>query len=332
MATSFQLLTFSVRGTISRYALAVALFGVALLLRYAFDPALPPGFPFLTFFPAVIGATFFAGRGPGIVCAVLSGLAAWYWYIPPATGFQFTPQIFTALLFFACVVGIDIALIDGLRCRQAKLIESQQKLEAMATHQGLLFKELQHRVANNLASVASMLRLQRRQIARNPASALDVIDRADARIELMGRVHRQLYDPAAMEIPAADHIARIVEQTREVSGGAAITVRTSVDPVRLEMNRLMTLSLLLSELLTNCFKHAFDVDRPGEVVVRLERTAPGQLCLTVADNGKGCADFNGISNGGLGTAISAGLAAQLGGKIVTDGSNGVRCEVRFPED
>ncbi|RZK86121.1 MAG: DUF4118 domain-containing protein [Methylobacterium sp.] len=56
---------------------------LALGLRFALDDILPPGFPYLTFFPAVILTTFFFGLRPGITCATLSGFAAWYFFIPP---------------------------------------------------------------------------------------------------------------------------------------------------------------------------------------------------------------------------------------------------------
>jgi K+-sensing histidine kinase KdpD len=66
------------------YSFALLSSFFASVLRYWFDPVLPSGFPFLTFFPAIIVTAFVAGVGPGIVCAVLSGLVAWYLFIPPA--------------------------------------------------------------------------------------------------------------------------------------------------------------------------------------------------------------------------------------------------------
>ncbi len=48
---------------------------------------LPPGFPFLTFFPAIMLTAFIGGTRPGILCAVLSVLSAWYWFIPPFMSF-----------------------------------------------------------------------------------------------------------------------------------------------------------------------------------------------------------------------------------------------------
>lgn len=60
------------------YGFAVASFLIALLLRRMLDGALPPGFPYLTFFPAIILTSFLAGTRPAILCALLSGVAAWY--------------------------------------------------------------------------------------------------------------------------------------------------------------------------------------------------------------------------------------------------------------
>lgn len=59
-----------------RWAFAAAAFAIAFALRYALDGELPPGFPYLTFFPAVIVTAFFAGIREAIAVAVLCGLAA----------------------------------------------------------------------------------------------------------------------------------------------------------------------------------------------------------------------------------------------------------------
>lgn len=328
-----------------RHGVGLVLFLAALAIRWAADALFPPGFPFLTFFPAVIIATFVAGRGPGIVCAVLSGLAAWYFFVPPGFSFIVTPQVATAMLFYGGVVAVDIFLIDGLTRRQSQLEENEARLAEMAAHQALLFKELQHRVANNLASVASMLRLQRRQIERDPALALPLIDRADQRIEMMGRVHRQLYDPAAQSRPIREILSHAVDLAREMAEADTVDVRVIADDVRLEVGRLLPLVLLLTELLANSFKHAFAPGEHGRIDVRLERAENEMLCLTVADNGKGlpAPDAQSAAAGqprarrGLGTAIIAGLVAQLGGTHRVrsgaqnpDSARGVTTVVVFP--
>ncbi|MBF9150341.1 sensor histidine kinase [Novosphingobium jiangmenense] len=322
------------RGKLSGYAVAIALAAVATLVRQVSDHLLPPGFPFLTFFPAVIVTAFVAGRGPGALCGVLSLLSSWYFFIPPANTFAISWPVTTALLFFAAVVIVDILLIDGLQQRQEKLVESQRQLAAMADQQTLLFQELQHRVANNLASVSSMLRIQRRQIERAPETALAVLESADQRIELMGRVHRQLYDPAARELALPEQIENVVAQAQDVAAASHVTVVVDAVDARLAIDRMMTLMLLITEVLNNSIKHAFPEGSAGEVRLNLDRIASGRLRLTIADNGRGLPAEQGEMprHRGLGNAITKGFATQLGGTITVDGSNGVTTIVEFPED
>lgn len=321
------------RGKLSGYGVAIGLAIIATILRQAADNLLPPGFPFLTFFPAVIVTAFVAGRGPGALCGVLSLLSSWYFFIPPANTFVLSAPVATALLFFAAVVIVDVLLIDGLQQRQEQLVESQRQLSAMADQQTLLFQELQHRVANNLASVSSMLRIQRRQIERTPEIALTVLESADQRIELMGRVHRQLYNPAAREIPLPEQIENVVAQAQDVAGAEDVKVIINAVDAPLAVDRMMTLMLLITEVLNNSIKHAFPEGSSGEVRLTLEPASPGRLRLTIADNGRGLSPEHADvpRHRGLGTAITKGFATQLGGTITVDGSNGVRTIVEFPE-
>lgn len=324
-----------IRGTVPRYGTAILFAGLGSGVRFLVDSILPPGFPFLTFFPVVILSTFLTGLAPGILCAVLSGLAAWYWFIPPFHSFGTNGPVVVAMVFYALVVAVDIVLIDGLLRRQRQLVESQHQLAEMADHQTLLFKELQHRVANNLASIASMLRLQRRRIERDPGSALTVIDSADARIDLMGRVHRQLYDPAARQLALPQQIEHVIRQAQEVAGASHVEVVVNAVDARLSIDRMMTLMLLVTEVLTNSIKHAFTPGQAGTVRLTLERISTDRLRLTIKDNGRGMseplADVAGRPRG-LGTTIIRGFAAQLNGTLKVDGSNGVMTVVEFPEE
>lgn len=324
-----------IRGTAPRYGTAILFAGVGAGVRFLVDRMLPPGFPFVTFFPVVIFSTFLAGRGPGIFCAILSGLAAWYWFIPPFHSFGTNGPVVVAMVFYTLVVAVDVALIDGLLRRQRQLVESQQQLAEMADHQTLLFKELQHRVANNLASIASMLRLQRRRIERDPASALAVVDSADARIELMGRVHRQLYDPAARLLALPQQIDHVVRQAQDVAGARHVEVIVDAVDARISVDRMMTLMLLITEVLTNSIKHAFADGQAGIVRLTLARIGDDRLRLALSDNGIGLPDAHTDATGrprGLGTTIIRGFAAQLNGTLKVDGTSGVTTIVEFPED
>ncbi len=83
-------------------AVGVAAVAAATLLRVAVDDSLPPGFPFLTFFPAVLIAAVFGSLPVGIAAAVASGLIAWVFFIPPRAACRcsrrrWSPWAFTSL-------------------------------------------------------------------------------------------------------------------------------------------------------------------------------------------------------------------------------------------
>ncbi len=311
------------------YALAVIAAGVGYGIRAWMDPWLPPGFPYLTFFPAVILTAFIGGLGPGIVCAVLSGIAAWYFFIPPFDSFELNTSTAVALGLYIFVVAVDITLIH-LMARATNKLEAERRLTAsLLERQRTMFQELQHRVANNMAFIGSLLQLERRQAAASSESTA-ALDSAISRIETMSRLHRRLYDPAAADAPVETHLRDTVTDLVEMAGASHIEVAVNAIDERIDLQRLITLSMLVSELAMNSLKHAFADRQSGRITVSLRRIDPRQLELTVADDGRGLQPSQG-GRSGLGRRIADGLASQLGGKIVVDTStSGVASRLTFP--
>lgn len=165
--------------------------GLATVLRWAVSEHLPPGFPFLTYFPLVIVTAFLLGVRAGGITAFLSGLAAWYWFIPPA-GFGLDEGTGVALLFYIFITATEVTLVHWMqRANQHAIIEREANAR-LAETQTLLFRELQHRVSNNLQMVAALLNLQRKQM--KDAEAREALDEAARRLAVVGRISRQLYD------------------------------------------------------------------------------------------------------------------------------------------
>lgn len=124
---------------VARYLVALVLFAAALASRFALTGFLPTqGFPFLTFFPAVMLSAWIAGLGPGLVCSALSIGGAWYYFIPPADAFLPLSRPDTvALLFFSAVLLIDCVIIhvmnQALKSRaQAMADLEQSRAQAVA--------------------------------------------------------------------------------------------------------------------------------------------------------------------------------------------------------
>ncbi|MGZ5269075.1 MAG: PAS domain S-box protein [Ramlibacter sp.] len=111
-----------------RLVFAFALVVAALGVRHAFDPLLR-SFPFLSFFPAVLLATFFAGFGPGLLAVGLSVLAAWDWLVPPGGAYgALSPEDAVGLAFFACVLVVDVGILHVMQLAVGRLRETQAAL------------------------------------------------------------------------------------------------------------------------------------------------------------------------------------------------------------
>lgn len=306
---------------------ALAATGIAVLLRYALDDVLPPGFPFLTFFPAVILTTYFFGLRPGIVCAVLSGLAAWCLFIGPAGLFLLDLQTGLALAFYAFIVAVDIALIHLMRVAGERLSAERAVSAELYEQQRTMFQELQHRVANNMQFVAALLALQKRKIGENPEAALGAFDEAQARLETIARIHRRLYDPARADQPVGQYLQELCSDLLGATGARNIVCLVDVPPMRFDLARLTTLSLLVVEVVTNALKHAFTEAERGTITIRLETLDAGQVALSIADDGPGIPEsFDPAASRSLGFRIVQGLAAQLDGTLTyaNDGGTVVR--------
>jgi two-component sensor histidine kinase len=307
------------------YAAGLAVFGLAFLLRFAAGGLLDD-VPFITLFPAILIAALLGGLQVGIVVAILSLVAAWNFFIPPRSSWQIgTLAGLVTLLLFCITAGIQLFVIETLNRTVDRLSDERDRV-------AILFRELQHRVANNMAFVASLLRLKRRTLDIAPQDAAAVLDDADKRLETIARIHRRLYDPAIIDMPLDSYLDGFVRDILEASGAKNIVCIIEVPPVKFDLERLVTLSLLVNEVITNSLKHGFDGREAGIISIKLEREAHAYV-LAIKDNGRGLyADSDPAASPTLGMTIIHSLAAQLGGKIAFSNAAGTTARLSFPAD
>lgn len=311
------------------YTTSLGVFIISLYARIHLMDDLPVGFPYLTFFPAVILTAFFCGTRPGILCAALSGIAAWGWFISPGEPFSTKGSDLLALAFYAFIVAVDIALIHYMQRSSTRLRRDKQVISQLYEQQNFMFAELQHRVANNMQFISSILYVGRQNVQRG-ANALDVLNDAQQRLQNISRIHRRLYDPSRADLPASASLAQLCEDLLSVSGQGHIQCIVEPSDVRLDLTRLTTLSMLVAELVTNALKHAFDAARPGIIRVSLEHLPTDGFRLRVADDGKGFAGPDpAAGRQSLGLKIIGSFAAQLGATPTWRNENGTVVEVLF---
>lgn len=133
-------------GGVASMAGTLAIFGLAWLARVLVNDALPPGFPYVTFFPAVILTAFLFGVRFGALSALLCGLVAWYYFIAPIQSFKLAGAE-VALGLYLFVVATDLALIHGLQAANRQLRDERQTSLDLAAAKEQAAQELQERAA-----------------------------------------------------------------------------------------------------------------------------------------------------------------------------------------
>jgi two-component sensor histidine kinase len=227
--------------------------------------------------------------------------------------------IVTAPIFIVLVILCGWA-ISLLIQHDRNRVQLEQALE----HNRVLFKEIHHRVKNNLQQVAAMIRLQ-----QAPAAMKEDLTR---RITAMSAVHQHIYESDQFGVLDAEaYLARVLQGLRD-SAPPGVQLEWSLAPLQLSPDQALPLGMIVNEIVLNAFKHGFPDGRAGLVTIKLERPLEGnEAVLVVQDNGVGMAETpsGGI---GLGTRLISGLAQQLGGQTTVTRENGVRVELRFAAD
>jgi len=220
-----------------------------------------------------------------------------------------TAMIVSIVMVFALVIGALLAYSLIQWNRAVKAGELQRQLE----HQESLFREVNHRIKNNLAIVQTVLRFGADRIQEYPESATQTIEMAIGRVGAIAMLHELLYTvPASSRDDFGLYIEALVQAIQDAYGMRdSVTVRIDSDSgLNYSLDQMVPLALILNELLTNAFKYAFPDNRAGIIEIRAKRRHDGYLTLTVRDDGVGVTRHD-VPSGGIGTLLIETLASQL---------------------
>lgn len=319
-----------------RYQVAFGLLAVtiATALRLGLDDFLPPGFPFLTFFPAVMLSLVFASIRCGIAVAVSSGLIAWFWFIDPAGQFGLTGGAFIAICFYILICTTDVLFITAAVWALRELNVSRAKANGLAQSRSLMFSELQHRVSNNLATIVALLRLQSAKTKDDGARR--ALAASQARIKSISRLQRRLHSVDMQNVDAADYLREVLQDTLDVAK-LEKPVDLTINAQRLVVPNdvAVPLGLIASELMMNSIEHGAKLDRKLaiEVVLRSgDEDGAISALLEIRDNGPGLPEgFDLAQTDSLGLSVANQFATSLDGvlSLSTGGSGGTVGRLRF---
>jgi two-component sensor histidine kinase len=195
----------------------------------------------------------------------------------------------------------------------------------------MLLSEVNHRVANSLALVASLIRLQ----ASSEKSELvkNALSETQARITAVASMHRSLYTTEEVSAVAMDrYVAALAEDIGESvkNGTFRAPLILNLQPIFLSSDKAVSVGMIVTELMTNAIKYAYPEGQPGEIRIHLTQACDTEAMLIVEDDGVGFSQNGPIKGTGLGSKIVMAMAKSLGsGLHYAQTVKGTRAEVQI---
>jgi PAS domain S-box-containing protein len=211
----------------------------------------------------------------------------------------------------------------------------QQRLEEALHEKTVLLNEIHHRVKNNLQVITSLLNLQADHAA--DPHLRTILAESCGRVKAMALTHQILYERKDFSrLDLGDYLERLVHSIRATYHGTGkrISLRLALptECVYIDLERATPCALLVNELTTNSFKHAFPGERCGEIVIELEKNDNDLIRFSITDNGVGLPPETELaSRSSLGLQLVQLLVEQLHGTLVIERESGTRFCVRVPK-
>lgn len=185
------------------------------------------------------------------------------------------------VLLLSLIIGMGIYNLRRNQKTNQQLLIKNEKIET-------LIKELHHRVKNNLQVVSGLLALQSNRLENE--SAKEAMDAGRSRVDAMALIHQKLYmndDLASVNIES--YIHNLASSLALSYGFPESTVKTivGIQKKEIDVDLAISMGLVINELVTNSFKHAFSEVEAALINITLIDTEKGNYQLEIADNGSG---------------------------------------------
>ena len=201
--------------------------------------------------------------------------------------------------------------------------EAQQRsaLEMALETNKMMFREIHHRVKNNLQAVNSLLNLQK----------IDAVAKRDMsqRILAMVAVHEQIYQNDQFgDVDASAYIPSIINKVVQ-SYGSNVDVTYDLEEIDVDREHALPLGLITNEVVSNSLKHGFRNGAQAKLNVSFKKLDGGRVGeLKMRDNGVGFDPLK--TEKGMGTKLLNGMVAQLQGEFKIYNDGGSVFELRWP--
>lgn len=213
----------------------------------------------------------------------------------------------------------------------ARKKEDEENLKNSLAEKEVLLKELHHRGKNNLQLISTLLKFQARHSKDQENHR--ILKELQNRLNIMAMLHDRLYQSELLsDIDFETYLKSIVINIVKSLNfnSEKIYVNLDIGDLKLDVNKAIPCAMVINELVTNSFKHAFREDKEGEIKILFKPEGKNSYIISVSDNGTGIPetiDLNTTKS--LGLKIVRLLVQQLHGDISITRNGGTQFEIRF---
>ncbi|WID97204.1 histidine kinase dimerization/phosphoacceptor domain -containing protein [Bosea vestrisii] len=220
--------------------------------------------------------------------------------------------------------------ITSRRAIEREKEELLRRTEELLQQKEILLKEMQHRVANSLQIIASILLLKARAVLSEETR--QHLKDAHQRVMSVAEVQRHLHSSEGVDqIEVSSYLRNLCDSLAisMVGEGQPIAIKVMAHSGVIGSDKAVSIGLIVTELVINAIKYAFPSAKAGAMILVTYEIDAGDWKLTVSDNGVGkCASDGTGHNSGLGTAIVQALVKQLDAAMDTvSGRDGMKISI-----
>ena len=229
--------------------------------------------------------------------------------------------IATILLAFT-----DITARRAIEIEKDKLLH---RTEDLLSQKQILLQEMEHRVANSLQIIASILMLKARFVTSDETRGH--LKDAHQRVMSVAAVQSHLHATDGVEqIDVGSYLTKLCDSlgASMIDEHKPIALKVQADGGPIGSAQAVSLGLIVTELVINAIKYAFPTEKPGDHVLVTYESDGDAWKLMVADNGVGKSPIPGATPSGLGSVIVQALVKQLGARMeIVNSDQGMRISI-----
>ncbi|MEQ3661907.1 MAG: sensor histidine kinase, partial [Flavobacterium sp.] len=244
------------------------------------------------------------------------------------------------IISLVIILLIGIYIIKNNRKKRTEIEQMNKSIsrknktiKASLKEKEMLLQEIHHRVKNNLQVISGILSLQNSNITDEKSKQL--LAESQDRIQAIALLHKTMYQNDNFNVvdfkTYINELITYIKQTNK-NVNKDIIVTQEVENINFSIETAIPLSMLINEIITNCYKHAFTNLENGEIFISIRKDTSKKYLLIIKDNGIGLPkNYNENTTKSIGFDLINGLSEQLEGILTFNSNNGTEINIEFKD-